>query len=68
MKTRIGLEPSELDCEHDKGGTRCEVREVCISVERTEPPADPEWLASQDLYLSPDELQALYHRMRVYFE
>lgn len=68
MKTRIGIEASELDCDHDQGGTRCDVREVCISVERTEPPEDPEWAVSQDLLLSPDELQYLYHRMRTYFE
>lgn len=68
MKTRIGIEASELDCDEDRGGTRCEVLEVCISVERTEPPPDPEWEPYQDLYLSPDELQYLYHRMRMYFE
>lgn len=68
MKTRIGIEPAELDCDEDQGGTRCEVLEVRVSVERTEPPPDPEWLVSQDLFLSPEEFQALYHRMRAYFE
>jgi hypothetical protein len=66
MKTRISLEPTELD--EDEAHTRCEVREACISVERTELPPDPEWLASQDLFLSPEEMQALYHRMRLYYE
>lgn len=68
MRTRISVEPSELDCDEGKGHARCEVREVMIRVERLEPPADPEWEEEQVLLLSPDELQALYHRMRMYFE
>ena len=61
MKTHITLEPSELDDDDHAVG-------IYVSVERAEPPDDPEWAVSQDLYLSPDEFQYLYHRMRVYVE
>ena len=68
MKTRISLEPSELDCDRDEGGTRCEVKEVMISVERLGLPDNSAWETGQELFLSPDELQYLYHRMRAYYE
>lgn len=64
MKTRIGLAPDEL-------GDDDRVLSVWVSVERADGPDDEDALygeKSQDLFLSPDELQSLYHRMRVYFE
>lgn len=68
MKTRIALEPSELDCDHDRSCERCDVLEVMISVERLGLPDDSAWETGQELFLSPDELQYLYHRMRAYYE
>lgn len=59
MKSRVTLEPSELS---EDG----RVIEAWISVERLGDCDDD--ATDRDLFLSPEEMQFLYHRMRLYYE
>lgn len=59
MKTKISLEPTELDEDQDV------VTEIGIFLDRDHGEGD---LREQMLVLLPDELQELYQRMRLYYE
>ncbi len=64
MKSRITLEPSVLDEELPHGPSA--VKEVWICVERYG--ECDEDATDRNLFLSPEEMQFLYHRMRLYYE
>jgi hypothetical protein len=60
VKSRISLEPCELNADET------EVTEIMISIEREDEP-EPD-LRDQVLLMTPKEMDALYARMKLYYE